>query len=99
MSLSQLGLGAGATACAIAGMLAIPHACILITSCCYHKSYKIITRDDDHETIISGKPPRSVWQRVCLVLVGAVGTTTAALSWMSTNDSSTVKLLQFVAWV
>lgn len=98
MPLSQLALVASSTACAVAGALATPHAYTLITGC-RNKPYNLLDSDSDDETITTGKSPRSLWQRVCIVLVGAVGTTAAFWSWMSTDTSTTAKIVQLVAWV
>ncbi|KAL4783269.1 P-loop containing nucleoside triphosphate hydrolase protein [Aspergillus varians] len=94
----QLALGASATACALAGLLAIPHAYSVVANCQPEQSYKLVESDSDHETITTGKPPRSLWQRVCLVLVAAVGTIAALWSWMTSTDTSTARVLQVVSW-
>lgn len=93
----QLALTASSTACAVAGALSTPHAYTLITNS-RNKHYNLLASGDD-ETITTGKSPRSLWQRVCLVLVGAVGTAAAFWSWMSADASTTAKILQFLAWV
>ncbi|KAL4919204.1 hypothetical protein BDW62DRAFT_200085 [Aspergillus aurantiobrunneus] len=93
---SSLPLGASAAACAVVALLAIPHSYTLIGRWRRGNPYKLVQSDSDHEPITTGKLPRSLWQRVCLVLVGAVGTTAALWWWMTASD--TVGILQLASW-
>ncbi|KAL4951752.1 P-loop containing nucleoside triphosphate hydrolase protein [Aspergillus filifer] len=98
MSLSQLTLGASGTACAVACLLSIPHGFALITSCRRDKLYTLIDSDSDDESVATGKAPRSLWQRICLVLVAAVATAATIWSWIISKDTTITKVLEFITW-
>ncbi|KAL4747134.1 hypothetical protein BDW72DRAFT_197009 [Aspergillus terricola var. indicus] len=94
---SSLVLGVSAAACAIAVVLSIPHSYSIVTQGRREKQYTIIESDCD-EAITTGKHPRSLWQRVCLVAVGVVAATAALWSWMSSTTSVTAQALLCISW-
>ncbi|KAL4905043.1 hypothetical protein BDW74DRAFT_167827 [Aspergillus multicolor] len=94
---SSLSLGASAASCAVAVLLSIPHSYTLITRFRCDKSYTLIDTESD-DVITSGKYPRSLWQRVCLVVVGVVAVTAALWSLMSSATIETSQVLQCVSW-
>ncbi|KAL4960038.1 putative ABC transporter [Aspergillus stella-maris] len=91
-------LGASATACAVAVLLSVPHAFALITSCRRDKSYTLVNFNGDDESVATGKTPRSLWQRICLVLVAAVAIAVAFWSWIINQNTTITKVLEFVTW-
>ncbi|CBF71442.1 hypothetical protein AN6779.2 [Aspergillus nidulans FGSC A4] len=94
---SRLVLGVSAAACAIAVILSIPHGYSLITQSRREKRYAIIEPGCDEATT-TGKHPRSLWQRVCLVVVGVVAATAALWSWKSRTGSADAQFLLCIAW-
>ncbi|KAL4789131.1 P-loop containing nucleoside triphosphate hydrolase protein [Aspergillus venezuelensis] len=96
--MSSSHLGASGTACAVAVLLSVPHGSSLLTICRRDKSYTLIDSDSDDESVAMGKAPRSLWQRICLVLVAAVATAVACWSWMINQDTTITKVLEFVTW-
>ncbi|RDW83603.1 putative ABC transporter [Aspergillus mulundensis] len=94
---SPLSLGASAASCAVAVLLSIPHGHTLITRFRCDKSYTLTDTDSD-DVITTGKYPRSLAQRVCLVAVGVVAVTTALCSLMS-RTITIPQVLQCISWV
>ncbi|KAL5043003.1 hypothetical protein BDW71DRAFT_130815 [Aspergillus fruticulosus] len=94
---SDLALGASAAACTVAVLLSIPHGYSVITPSRREKRYTVVEPDGD-EITTSGKCPRSLWQRVCLVVVGAVAATAALWSSMSSTAIAATQVLQCVSW-
>ncbi|KAL4862342.1 hypothetical protein BDV12DRAFT_207304 [Aspergillus spectabilis] len=100
MSDCTLPLAASAVACTVALFLSIPHAYALITNCDADKKYQLLEPECDDETTATAKPPRSLWQRICLVLVAAVGASIASWSWITSTDKlTTVKIVQTISSV
>ncbi|KAL4734529.1 P-loop containing nucleoside triphosphate hydrolase protein [Aspergillus similis] len=95
---SRLELGASAAACAIAIILSIPHGYSLITQGKRGKQYTLVEPDCDEATT-TGKHPRSLWQRVCLVTVGVVAATAALWSWISSTRCAIAQVLLCISWV
>ncbi|KAL4973781.1 hypothetical protein BDW66DRAFT_161753 [Aspergillus desertorum] len=79
---SDLALGASAAACVLAVLLSIPHGYSVITPSRREKKCTVVKPDCD-EITTSGKYPRSLWQRVCLVAVGVVAATAAL--WLNAH--------------
>ncbi|KAL2824425.1 hypothetical protein BDW59DRAFT_86928 [Aspergillus cavernicola] len=91
-------LAAAVATCTLALLLSIPHLYTLIIHRQSEKSYQLLDSSEDG-TITTAKPPRSVWQRVCLVLVGAVAMTAAFWLSMTGPDTFTIAdVLQLVSW-
>ncbi|KAL4925350.1 putative ABC transporter [Aspergillus undulatus] len=97
MSSLTLPLGVSAAACAVAILLSIPHGHAFISRYRRDKAYRLIESDND-ESITTGKSPRSLWQRVCLVLISAMATAVASGSWMTTTSATPAKMLGFATW-
>ncbi|KAL4781594.1 P-loop containing nucleoside triphosphate hydrolase protein [Aspergillus varians] len=96
---SQLPIAVFAATYAVVALLTIPHGYNLFTSIRRRKGHRLLPdgRGDGHITI--GKPPRSLWQRICLVLVAAVATIAALGAWLaSTEVVKPTSALQFVSW-
>ncbi|KAL5001056.1 P-loop containing nucleoside triphosphate hydrolase protein [Aspergillus recurvatus] len=95
---THLALGTSAAACAVAVLLSVPHGYSFITQRTREKSYTVVEPECD-EVTISGKCPRSLWQRVCLVAVGVVAATAALWSWMSSSTAiAATQVLQCASW-
>ncbi|KAL6230041.1 hypothetical protein BDW75DRAFT_80329 [Aspergillus navahoensis] len=92
---THLVLGVSAAACAVAVPLSIPHGYSLRGRC--EKPHTLAEPGCD-EITTTGKYPRSLWQRVCLVAVGVVAATAALWSSMSSTRSAATQVLQCISW-
>ncbi|KAL3473213.1 P-loop containing nucleoside triphosphate hydrolase protein [Aspergillus californicus] len=76
-------------------LLSIPHLWQLLSDRNGQKSYHIL--DDDDEEITTDRLPRSIWQRVSLVLVAAAATTAAFSSCL--KGFTIPDTVLFISWV
>ncbi|KAF7166876.1 hypothetical protein CNMCM5623_000430 [Aspergillus felis] len=97
MSLSNLpipSLGASAIL-----LLSIPHARQVVIDCGNKKGCISIEPSNDDEAVTTGKSPRSVWQRVTLVVVAAAATIAALWSCVSIQPVFAPKALHLAMWI
>ncbi|GIK00040.1 hypothetical protein Aspvir_004054 [Aspergillus viridinutans] len=97
MSLSTLAIPyIGASAIVL---LSTPHARQLVSDCGGKKQYRLLGSSNDNESIPSAKSPRSVWQRVTLVVVAAAATIVALWSCFSIQPVLASRVLHFATWI
>ncbi|KAL5337394.1 P-loop containing nucleoside triphosphate hydrolase protein [Aspergillus crustosus] len=82
----SLPLVAAAVACTVALLLSIPHIHALLTDSWTEKKYQLLESNDEDEIVTTANPPRSLWQRVCLVLIAAVSAVIALWSSIKNTD-------------
>jgi hypothetical protein len=80
-------------------LLSIPHVRQLVADCGSKKAYRLIESSNGDESITSGKSPRSVWQRVTLVVVAAAATIAALWSCFSIQPVLAHNALRLATWV
>lgn len=80
-------------------LLSIPHARQLVRDCGSEKQYRLLESSNDDESVTSAKSPRSVWQRVTLVVVAVAATIAALWSCLSIQPVLASRALYFATWV
>ncbi|GIJ85992.1 hypothetical protein Asppvi_004864 [Aspergillus pseudoviridinutans] len=97
MSLSNLPIAfIGASAILL---LSIPHARQVVIDCGNKKGYISIESSNDDEAVTTGKSPRSVWQRVTLVVVAAAATIAALWSCVSIQPVLAPEAVHLAMWI
>ncbi|KAL3488208.1 P-loop containing nucleoside triphosphate hydrolase protein [Aspergillus germanicus] len=93
-------LGVSIALGAMSVLLAVPHVYHLVKDFRRDGYIRLETENED-ETVTSSKPPRSIWQRVTLVLVAAIATVAALLAWMTADAHSRdiTNIIVFSSWV
>lgn len=96
MPLSTLIPSVGASAILL---LSIPHVRQLLADYGSKKAYRLIKSSNNDELITSGKSPRSVWQRITVVVVAVAATIAAVWSCFSREPVLASNVLHFATWV
>lgn len=96
MPLSTLIPSVGASAILL---LSIPHVRQLLADYGSKKAYRLIKSSNNDELITSGKSPRSVWQRITVVVVAVAATIAAVWSCFSRQPVLASNVLHFATWL
>ncbi|KAF4157600.1 hypothetical protein CNMCM6936_009212 [Aspergillus lentulus] len=80
-------------------LLSIPHARQLVRDCGSKKQYRLLESSNDDESVTSAKSPRSVWQRVTLVVAAGAATIAALWSCLSIQPVLASRVLYFATWI
>ncbi|KAJ0419789.1 P-loop containing nucleoside triphosphate hydrolase protein [Aspergillus carlsbadensis] len=94
-------LGVSIALGAVSVLLAVPHVYRLVKDLRRDAGYIRLGSENEDETITFAKPPRSIWQRVTLVLVAAIATIAAVWSWVTAGAHSTdiANIIIFASWI
>ncbi|KAL3460120.1 P-loop containing nucleoside triphosphate hydrolase protein [Aspergillus heterothallicus] len=91
-------VGASIALAVVTALLSFPHVYQLISHSRCDKGYIRLEAEDDSgpndEALTTSQPPRSLWQRLTLVVVAAIATVAALWTPLATND-----LIIFAAWL
>ncbi|KAL4876553.1 P-loop containing nucleoside triphosphate hydrolase protein [Aspergillus karnatakaensis] len=98
MSDSAILLAASVAACTVALLFSGPHVYALVTDCRDEQAYQLLEHDGEDGTTTTAKSPRSLWQRVCLVLAAAVLASVASWLWIAgPHELRTVNILEAIS--
>ncbi|KAL3451475.1 P-loop containing nucleoside triphosphate hydrolase protein [Aspergillus insuetus] len=94
-------LGVSIALGAVSVLLAVPHAYQLVKDLRRDGGYIRLEGENSDDTIASSKPPRSICQRVTLVLVAAIATLAALLAWTGADSHSSdiANTIIIASWV